>query len=197
MLREKSLTTVPFKFELKKALLFYKDGKSGQNLAVMFKHKNGELKNPQPYNGNQIKGLIPNDSVTTEVYLPNTLYYSEDKMVWWVKGGMRYLDIVDKPRDKKYKLPRMVLKVERGKLYVAGFKGEPSGDTELFTTPFRGIDVHGNTMGACHVVKPRGQRMADRDEWENAFFMSKFNQEPKHKEKSINLTINEFIWHTQ
>ena len=119
-----SLTTVPFEFECKKALLFYRNGKTGQNLAVMFKHKNGRLKNPQPYNGNQIKNLIPDNAVTTDVYLPNTLYYSEDKMVWWVKGGMRYLDIVDKPRNKKYKLPRMVLKVERGRLYVAAFKGE-------------------------------------------------------------------------
>ena len=195
MLRETSLTTVPFEFELKKALCFYRNEKTNQNLAVMFKHKNGELKNPQPFSGNQVQNLIPDNKVSTDIYLPNTLYYSTDKLVWWVKGGMRYLNVV-KMKRKRYKLPRLIFKVERGKLYVAAFKGMPDWGTELLATPFRGVDVHSNTMGACNVVKPKGQKMADRDEWENAFFMSRFNQEPKNKVKDINLTIDEFIWRT-
>ena len=72
----------------------------------------------------------------------------------------------------------MVLKVYRGRMFVAAFEGTPSTDTQLFATPFRGVDVHGNAMGACRVNKPKQQRMQDRDEWENAFFKSKFNQAP-------------------
>lgn len=185
-------TSSKFDFKLQKSLFFYKNEATSQNLAVLF---DKDMQDPQPLSKEQVQDLLPEDNSGREVYLKNTLYYSDHRMVWWVKGGMRYLDIVGKRRDKRYKLPRMLFKVERGKLFVAGFKGEPRDDTELLSTPFRGIDVHGNTMGACHVVKPTGQSMSDRDEWENAFFMSKFNQEPDiRKIQSLNKTLSDFIF---
>lgn len=185
-------TSSKFDFKIQRSLFFYRNEATNQNLAVLF---DKDMQDPQPLSKEQVLDLLPEDNSGREVYLSNTLYYSDHRMVWWVKGGMRYLNIVDKRRDKKYKLPRMVFKVERGKLFVASFKGEPRDDTELFSTPFRGIDVHGNTMGACHVVKPTSQRMSDRDEWENAFFMSKFNQEPDLKKRQpLNITLSDFIF---
>lgn len=192
---KKSLTIVPFEFKLRKALCFYKNDKTSNTLAVMFDSVKNELKNPSVYNGEQVRGLMPDESRRCDIYLPNTLYYNVDKMAWWVKGGMRHLDII-KGKRIQFRLPRLVFKVERNKLFVASFKGEPSADTELFFTPFRGIDVHASTMGACNVVKPRGQKMSDREEWENAFFMSKFNQEPQADlcKQPLNKTLSEFIF---
>ena len=85
------------------------------------------------------------------------------------------------------------------KLYLVALKNQKPHDNDLvlYRAPFRGIDVHNNTMGACHVVKPRGQKMAHRDEWENAFFKSEFNQSPKDTlEDKLPITLDEFIWHT-
>ena len=61
MLQRASITTVPFEFKLTKALCFYSNSKAKQNLAVMFKHKDGKLINPEPYSGSQVKDLIPDN----------------------------------------------------------------------------------------------------------------------------------------
>jgi len=193
MTLRKSLTTIPFDFEIIKGLIFYKNEQTKQNLAVMFKHDKGRFHSPEPFSKEQLYSLLPDEEKQDLCYQPNTLYYSADKMVWWVKGGMRYLDVVDKPR-KQYRMPRLLFKVQSHKLFVAAFKGEPTDDTPLFAAPFRGIDVHGEAMGSCNVRLPKTQKMKDRDQWEDAFFMSAFNQEPKYNNRALNKTISEFIF---
>lgn len=193
MTLKKSITTVPFKFKLQQALCFYHNDKAHQKLAVMFDCHDGELVDPQPFSGDQVRDLIPDEEETRTIYLPNTLYYSSDRMVWWRKESTRTLKIVGteklKGKEKadacKFYLPGLVFKVHRGRLHIASLgyrKGkhynlEP--DSLLYNHPFRGIDVHSGTVGMCNVVRPKQQRMQDRDEWENAFFKSRFNQAPK------------------
>ena len=193
MTLKKSITTVPFEFKLQQALCFYHNNKAHQKLAVMFDCHNGELVDPQPFSGDQVRDLIPDNEETRTIYLPNTLYYSSDRMVWWRKESKRTLKIVGteklKGKEKadacKFHLPGLVFKVHRCKLYIAslgyrnGGKYNLNPDSMLYNHPFRGIDVHDGAVGMCNVVKPKQQRMQDRDEWENAFFKSKFNQAPK------------------
>lgn len=190
---KKSHSPAPFDYDIMGALMFYRDAIHDSNLVVHFDCDRGKLTNPKPHSAEQVIGLLPGKEIKHEIYMRNTLYYSTDILAWWVKGGMRYLDVV-KEKRKRYKLPSMVLKVQRGRMFIAAFEGTPSADTRLFTTPFRGIDVHGNAMGACRVNKPKQQRMQDRDEWENAFFKSKFNQAPKPNKKNLNMTIERFIF---
>jgi len=198
---KKSISTVPFDFELRKALLFYESDKANQNLAVMFDSVAGKLVNPSPFSGDQVQALIPDNTETREIYLSNTLYCGTDRLVWWRKECKRTLKFTDGTKQT-YNLPALALKVYRGKLHVASLGPRQKKhydlqpDMPLYHTPFRGIDVHGTQVGVCNVIKPKLQRMQDRDEWENAFFKSKFNQTPDMDAelKPFNLTLSEFTF---
>lgn len=192
-----TLTTspVPFEFKLTNGLMFYQDVKrSNQKLAVLFSHKNGEWTEPKVMDHDEIADLAPNRADTeVVVYPPNVLYYSESRLVWYIKKKSYTLKV---GKEKLvYNLPQLIFKVYQGKLYVVATKKErPTETTELYKAPFRGIDVHGNAMGACNVVKPKTQKLSDLDEWQNAFLKSKFNQRPKgYLKESLNMNLKEFI----
>lgn len=201
MTLRKSISTVPFDFELKKALLFYANHKANQNLAVMFDCIDDGLVNPEPFSGDQVRELIPDNTETREIYLANTLYFGTDRLVWWRKECKRTLRFTDDTKQA-YNLPALVLKVHRGRLHIASLGPrhkkhyDLQSDMPIYHTPFRGIDVHGTQVGVCNVIKPKLQRMKDREEWENAFFKSKFNQRPDMDAelKPFNKTLSEFIF---
>ena len=201
-----STSPVPFEFKLTNGLMFYQNAKrSSEKLAVLFSHEDGKWTEPRVMDHDEISDLAPNRSDTEVVVYPkNVLYYSESRLVWYIKRGVHNIKLASKDPEitwgdgktlNNLALPQLVFKVYKGKLYVAATKrGRPTETTKLYKAPFRGIDVHGNTMGSCNVVKPKTQKLSDLEEWQNAFLKSRFNQRPKgFLKESLNMNLKEFI----
>ena len=74
---------------------------------------------------------------------------------------------------------------------------KPRLTDKVYIPPYQGIDVHGDRMGQCSVRIPDDER--NIDEWEKAFFCSKFNKVPRpafrigDKQKVIS-TLEEWIY---
>ena len=120
----------------------------------------------------------------------NLLYFSQSKMRWWAKKRRCEIFFTDLCKSKKrmWDHPAILFEATPGNLKLWGLEENkrPNNESQLIQLGYRGVDVHTerNQMASCRVNLPEVLNPQDIPKWEDAFYFSRFNQEPQATTKS-------------
>lgn len=195
--------------EAKHSIMVYDD--NGKTVAVLYDKRDNRWGNARSLSSDDLIALC--DSTTelpTALLPPEMLWYVDSKiMVWYAKPHTGKIRI--RGKLKTYRHPGIVFCVRRGtfgadKLSIAVVNISdpdytPKLDDTLYESPYAGIDVHPamGRMGNCHVVTPNPKYAFSLEyecwlAWQEAFFESQFNNQPKRRNTLITINPSLRTW---
>lgn len=199
------------KIEATHAVMIYSS--TGLDYAVAYDKDDGEWVNPRPMTGYELEDILTDREPMKPTILPERiLWYERNKfMMWYSPPSRREINLskVSKSKMKHYSHPGIVFILNQLRLHVAivtrsDLKFKPAMQSELYVSPYRGIDIHSTTgiMGACGVRKHMPTKEVTYDlstfgwqEWESGFYESEFNYAPDRRDrlKKSSQTLSEYI----
>jgi PRTRC genetic system protein B len=174
-------------FGLSKAVLVYSDAQEA--FATVHEAKPSPdggapyLDAGQPLTIDFLKQLAKSLGRTTpcEILPRNVLVYTADMLVWWCRRQHRVMFYGGSSdgrtlSGKVFPQPPLVFKVCGSELSVRALTEDrrPRPETTLMVAPYWNCDRHGGRVCQGSMRVPGSLCLADRQAWENAFFLGEF-----------------------
>lgn len=199
------------KIEASHAVMIYSS--AGCDYAVAYDKNDGEWVNARPMTGYELEDILTDREPMKPTILPDRmLWYERNRFMMWYSPPCRRrinLSKISNSKMRHYSHPGIVFILNQLILHVAIVnrsdpKFKPTMQSELYESPYRGIDVHSSKgiMGACGVRKHMPNKEVTYDlstfgwqEWESGFYESQFNYAPNRRDrlKKSNQTLSEYI----